>query len=126
MWAAMTPKHDIPSGPRRRSGARRRNSSTVNAINAFTDKLVSKALVQMKALMDSDLLCVEDIEKFQQLLAASRRGSAQATARHELLRFVMELINRRDGRGGASPMPTPVFPRGNPPSLSGAAEAPLE
>ncbi|NNC47467.1 MAG: hypothetical protein HKO13_03430 [Sphingomonas sp.] len=80
----------------------------------------------MKTLMDSDLLCVEDIEKFQQLLAASRGGCGKATARHELVRFVNELMNRRDGRGGASPMPAPVFPRGNPPSLSGTAEAPLQ
>lgn len=119
----MTPKHDIPFGPRKRRGAPRRNSSTVNAI---TDKLISKALVQMKTLMDSDLLCVEDIEKFQELLSASRRGAKGATAQQELLRFIEELMNRRDGPGGASPMPAPVFPRGNPPSLSGAAEAPLD
>ena len=123
----MKPKHDIPSGPSRRRGARRRNSSTVNAINAFTDKLVDKALMQMKMLMDIDLLCVEDIEKFQQLLAASRRGGTKATGRHELLLFIEELMKRGGGPPpGASPMPAPVFPRGNPPSLSGAAEAPLD
>lgn len=123
----MKPRHDIPSFRKLRGGAGRRNSCTIHAIHAFTDKLVDKALLQMKALMDQGLLSVDDIEKFQALLANSRQERTRSTARHELLRFIEELMKRGGGPfPGASPMPAPVFPRGNPPSLSGAAEASLE
>lgn len=80
----------------------------------------------MKRLMDQDLLSVGDIEKLQSLLAANRGGKAKATARHELLLFIEELMKRDGPPPGASPMPAPVFPRGGPPPLADGAEAPLD